>query len=660
METTMISKILIANRGEIACRIMRTAKRLGIATVAVYSDEDMNALHVKTADQAVRLGPAKASESYLCIDKIIQAAQATGADAIHPGYGFLSENAQFAQACIENDLIFIGPSVDAIKAMGSKSAAKTIMQEAKVPLVPGYHGEQQSPELLAQEAEKIAYPVLLKAAAGGGGKGMRIVWQAEEFDSALAAAKREAQASFSDQIMLVEKYLTEPRHVEIQVFCDQHGNAVYLFERDCSVQRRHQKVVEEAPAPGLKAETRAAMGEAAVRAAQAINYCGAGTVEFLLDSDGKFYFMEMNTRLQVEHPVTEMITGQDLVEWQIIVANGQPLPMEQSALQINGHAMEVRIYAEDPNNEFLPCTGLIKQLIHPPESTHLRLDTGVSSGDSVGIHYDPMIAKLIVSGENRAQAIARMDQALNQYVLVGVTTNTHYLQSVINTQAFKHAQLTTDFVERHANAIADYQLDYDWPELATLACFALLSEQVKSTDVWYQNTRLNHHSKSSLALHINETLRTFEIISADDSYTIMSDNYTALSMQASMQNGRFNTLINDVKTTYVCYADGQSLLIANSQGQWRAQRQLANHLSDQEEQQDGAILAPMNGSLIALSVNSGDRVKKGDLLAIVEAMKMEHNIKAPANGVVTECHYQEGDLVEGGKQIMLISPEAEA
>jgi 3-methylcrotonyl-CoA carboxylase alpha subunit len=432
----MFTKLLIANRGEISCRIIKTAKRMGILTVALYSDADQHALHVKMADEAVHVGPSPSKDSYLQAEKIIQIALKVGADAIHPGYGFLSENATFANLCEQNNIIFVGPPVSAIEAMGSKSAAKNIMELAKVPLVPGYHGDDQSVDGLKSHADKMGYPVLLKAAAGGGGKGMRQVWKNSEFNDALAAAKREAMSSFNDDLMLVEKYLTEPRHVEIQVFCDNFGDGVYLFERDCSVQRRHQKIIEEAPAFGMTEALRTQMGEAALKAAKAIHYAGAGTVEFLLDSDGQFYFMEMNTRLQVEHPVTEMITGQDLVEWQLRVAYNEPLPLAQGALKINGHAFEARIYAEDPSNDFLPATGRLSLLQPPIESRHVRVDTGVVEGDEVSVFYDPMIAKLIVWDENRDKALARLTKALTEYHIDGVVTNIEFLYNLANSSPF--------------------------------------------------------------------------------------------------------------------------------------------------------------------------------------------------------------------------------
>ncbi|MGB7479216.1 MAG: biotin carboxylase N-terminal domain-containing protein, partial [Burkholderiaceae bacterium] len=457
----MFTKILIANRGEIACRVAATARRLGIATVAVYSDADAQAKHVAVCDEAVRIGPAPAKESYLLGERIIEAALATGAQAIHPGYGFLSENAGFADACAKAGLVFIGPPAAAIRAMGSKSAAKALMEKAGVPLVPGYHGEDQDPALLNREADRIGYPVLLKASAGGGGKGMRIVDKSADFREALASCQREAISSFGDDRVLVEKYLTRPRHIEIQVFADSHGDCVYLFERDCSVQRRHQKVLEEAPAPGMTEERRRAMGEAAVAAAKAVGYVGAGTVEFIANQDGSFYFMEMNTRLQVEHPVTEMITGTDLVEWQLRVAAGLPLPRKQEQLAIHGHAIEARVYAENPDKGFLPSIGTLRHLrtpaavefgigdaASPAAEGVVRIDSGVRAGDAISPFYDPMIAKLIVWAPSREQALAQMAQALSDYQIVGLASNIAFLKRLIESRPFSAADLDTGLIER--------------------------------------------------------------------------------------------------------------------------------------------------------------------------------------------------------------------
>ncbi|MBS0540676.1 MAG: acetyl-CoA carboxylase biotin carboxylase subunit, partial [Proteobacteria bacterium] len=445
----MFSKILIANRGEIACRVIKTARRLGIKTVAVYSDADAKARHVAMADEAVHIGGSAARDSYLLVDKILDAARRTGAQAVHPGYGFLSENAGFAEACGKAGVVFIGPPPSAIRAMGSKSEAKKIMEKARVPLVPGYHGDDQAPELLAKEAARIGFPVLIKASAGGGGKGMRVVEEAGKFNDALAGAKREARASFADDHVLVEKYLTRPRHIEIQVFADGHGDCVYLFERDCSIQRRHQKVIEEAPAPNMDPARRKQMGEAAVAAAKAIGYVGAGTVEFIANQDGTFYFMEMNTRLQVEHPVTEAITGQDLVEWQLRVAAGGHLPLKQDELTIDGHAVEVRLYAEDPARNFLPSTGTLVHLRLPEENAHVRVDTGVRQGDTVTPFYDPMIAKVIVHDRDRTSAMRRMAALMAATEVVGVTTNAALLNALCAHPAFVGGEVDTGFIERY-------------------------------------------------------------------------------------------------------------------------------------------------------------------------------------------------------------------
>ena len=476
----MFNKILIANRGEIACRIIKTAKQMGVLTVAVYSDADKDSLHVHMADEAVYIGPSPSRESYLLGDKVIAAAKQTGAQAIHPGYGFLSENADFCRNCAAENITFIGPPVAAIEAMGSKSAAKNIMEKAEVPLVPGYHGEDQSRDIIKKAADDMGYPVLLKATAGGGGKGMRQVWSEAEFDEGLEAAKRESMSSFGDDTMLVEKYLTQPRHVEIQVFCDNHENAVYLFERDCSVQRRHQKVIEEAPAFSMSEELRTQMGESAIKSAQAIGYQGAGTVEFLLDIDGSFYFMEMNTRLQVEHPVTEMISGQDLVEWQLRVAAGEILPKTQDQLVLNGHAFEARIYAEDADNDFLPATGKLTLLKTPIESENVRIDTGVRQGDEVSVYYDPMIAKLIVWDENREKALQRLAKALSEYRINGVTTNIDFLYNLATSKPFVEADIDTGFIEKNNDLIFHNNEKPLANELPIAALFLVLSKENKA------------------------------------------------------------------------------------------------------------------------------------------------------------------------------------
>ncbi|RRJ83755.1 acetyl/propionyl/methylcrotonyl-CoA carboxylase subunit alpha [Aestuariirhabdus litorea] len=673
----MFNKILIANRGEIACRVIRTARRMGIATVAVYSDADRNALHVTMADEAIHIGGSPSRESYLLGERVIEAARRTGAQAIHPGYGFLSENAEFCNACKRENIVFIGPPVKAIKAMGSKSAAKQIMEAAGVPLVPGYHGDDQDPAVLRQASDSMGYPVLLKATAGGGGKGMRQVWRAEEFDEALAAAKREALNAFGDERMLVEKYLTQPRHVEIQVFCDQQGRAVYLFERDCSVQRRHQKVIEEAPAPGMSQALRQQMGEAAIRAAQAIDYEGAGTVEFLLDSDGSFYFMEMNTRLQVEHPVTEMITGQDLVEWQLRVASGEHLPCPQEQLEIRGHAFEARIYAEDPDNDFLPVTGTLRFLQPPATGHHVRVDTGVRQGDEVSVFYDPMIAKLVVWDEDRERALTRLTRALAEYRISGMTTNLEFLYNLANCPAFRAAELDTGFIDKHHAEIfleGEERLARDLP-LAAL--YLVLRQQQQAEQAarhsrdpfspWHQTQgwRLNAPSQRhfSLLLHeqayplVVEERRSgaacgYRIEGAGTVYCQDArGRLEGSQLRANLDGYQLNATVSE--------HDGIiSLYTADSALSFRLQR------PDLGEQQDagsaGALNAPMNGTVVALLVEPGSKVAKGDALLVMEAMKMEHSLRAPADGRVVSFYYQAGDLVDGGRELLEFEQDHEA
>nr|WP_136249527.1 acetyl/propionyl/methylcrotonyl-CoA carboxylase subunit alpha [Ningiella ruwaisensis] len=693
----MIKKILIANRGEIACRIIRTAKALGISTVAVYSDADANSQHVKQADEAVYLGGSAASESYLRGDLILEHAKRLNVDAIHPGYGFLSENAAFSQACQEKGVAFIGPGPEAIRAMGSKSAAKAIMEKAGVPLVPGYHGDEQSPAFLHEQARKMSYPVLLKAAAGGGGKGMRQVHKDEDFLAALEAAKREAMASFSDNHMLIEKYLTQPRHVEIQVFCDNHGNGVYLFERDCSVQRRHQKIIEEAPAPGMFDTLRKQMGEAALKAAKAINYSGAGTVEFLLDSDGRFYFMEMNTRLQVEHPVTEMITSEDLVAWQIQVADNQRLPKSQDELSFNGHAFEARIYAEDPDNEFLPATGVLNY-VKIPQGDGIRVDTGVVSQDEVSIYYDPMIAKLIAHGENREQALLKLIKALNDYHIVGVTSNIDYLLRVASSDAFTQAQLTTDFVERHADALKKPELASDLESLSMLAYASLVCERAEQND---ENTsqarsantpfskfagfRLNHRLEPSCHIELEGETHVLSCLLSDENasrhnqrvFSFAHAQAEKAAEDSSEQRVRISELSNpelsestdsfqhlkcriqvDLKQYHLdIIRKGQSLHLFTSDKHLIAKIPDKDLGEDSEAHGAGEIAAPMNGTVVDILVKSGDKVSKGDAIAIVEAMKMEHSLKAPFDGTVGECFFQAGERVDGGATLLIVEAD---
>lgn len=676
----MFDKILIANRGEIACRVIKTAKRMGISTVAVYSDADADSLHVAMADEAVHIGAAPSRDSYLSMDKIIAAAKRTGAQGIHPGYGFLSENAAFCELCAENDITFIGPPVGAIQAMGSKSAAKTIMENAGVPLVPGYHGDNQDPAFLKQTADEMGYPVLLKAAAGGGGKGMREVWTSEAFDEALATAKRESMNAFNDEIMLVEKFLTQPRHVEIQVFCDQHGDAVYLAERDCSVQRRHQKVIEEAPAPGMTEALRRQMGEAAIESAKAINYEGAGTVEFLLDSDGSFYFMEMNTRLQVEHPVTELITGQDLVEWQLRVAAGEPLPLKQDDIRINGHAVEVRIYAEDPDNDFLPATGTLSFLQTPQEDAHTRVDTGVRQGDTVSVYYDPMIAKLITWDEDREKALKRMVKALGEYRINGVTTNIDFLAKLASSKPFMNADLDTGFIEKHYAAIfRDDERDLI-PEVSLAALFLALQQQQQSAvyinpndtgSPWNLSNgwRMNEANVHSFEIECQEqtTVVAVEALGTEPS-SASANTQSSQPNQTQHFHIRFNeheidasgalnghTMQSDIagyrSKCSVAEHDGIHTLFTQ-QSSFKFTEVKPDLGDSSSSSSEGSLNAPMNGTIVTLLVEQGQPVAEGDALLVMEAMKMEHTIRAPAAGMVQEFYFQPGNLVDGGAELL--------
>lgn len=663
----MFTKILIANRGEIACRVIKTAKRMGIATVAVYSDADADALHVNMADEAIYIGASPSRESYLCGDKVIEAAKRTGAQAIHPGYGFLSENADFCRTCAENDIVFIGPPVGAIEAMGSKSAAKNIMEKASVPLVPGYHGEEQSITVLKKAADDMGYPVLLKATAGGGGKGMRQVWSANDFEAELAAAQREAKSSFGDDTMLVEKYLTQPRHVEIQVFCDNHNNAVYLFERDCSVQRRHQKVIEEAPAPGMSDELRQKMGEAAIKSAQAIGYQGAGTVEFLLDVDGSFYFMEMNTRLQVEHPVTELITGQDLVEWQLRVAANETLPKTQQQLAINGHAFEARIYAEDASNDFLPATGQLNFLQSPVESPNVRVDTGVRQGDEVSVYYDPMIAKLIVWDENRDKALQRLAKALSEYRISGVTTNIDFLYNLATCQPFVAADLDTGFIDKHQSLIFHEDQQTLADELPMAALYSVLAREQQAlriaaktndpyspwnnTNAWRLNEAHIHHF--SLAHH--ETIYPVSVEqkrSGNSSFYLINVNDKTYDCQGRIDGDCLYVNVNGHRSCATIAENDLTISLYRPNGVFNFNRVLPDYGDDNHGDGHGGLVAPMNGTVVAVLISQGQQVAKGEPLVIMEAMKMEHTIKAPADGVVSDVFYAAGDLVDGGAELL--------
>ncbi|MDO9143124.1 acetyl/propionyl/methylcrotonyl-CoA carboxylase subunit alpha [Rhodoferax sp.] len=663
----MFTKILIANRGEIACRVAATARRMGIKTVAVYSDADAHAKHVAACDESVHIGGSAPKDSYLRWEKIIEAAQATGAQAVHPGYGFLSENEEFAKACAAAGLVFIGPPASAIQAMGLKAESKQLMERAGVPLVPGYHGSDQAPALLQLKADEIGYPVLIKASAGGGGKGMRAVERSQDFADALTSCKREAINSFGSDAVLVEKYVQRPRHIEIQVFGDSFGNYVYLFERDCSVQRRHQKVLEEAPAPGMTNELRARMGEAAVAAARAVNYVGAGTVEFIVEQreDGSmdFFFMEMNTRLQVEHPVTEAITGQDLVEWQLRVANGEALPLAQAQLKITGHAIEARICAENPDNNFLPATGTLDVYRKPACSSFaispVRFDDGVRQGDSISPFYDSMVAKLIVHGDTREQALARLDDALAQTHIIGLTTNVQFLRHVLQSPSFAQANLDTGLIPREAGVL--FNQERVGLALAAAADVAqtLLEERAaegtdpfSKTDGWRSHgvfTRrfafefagepvqagLTYLHEGALSFTVGEVAGMLE--------------FTATPAGIDVRFAGQRALVNVYRQGEVGYihaAQGATQIIAVD---------LLLHAGEAPAEV-GRLTAPMPGKVVSFAVKAGDRVQRGQALAVMDAMKMEHTIAAPIDGVVEELLYAPGDqVVEGAELLKLVA-----
>jgi 3-methylcrotonyl-CoA carboxylase alpha subunit len=646
----MFRRILIANRGEIACRVIRTARRLGIAAVAVHSDADAGALHVAMADAAFAIGPAPARESYLRIEAILDAARRSGAEAIHPGYGFLSENAEFAEACEAAGIAFIGPPAAAIRAMGSKSAAKALMEQAGVPLVPGYHGEDQDPRHLADAAAAIGYPVLIKASAGGGGRGMRVVTEAGDFAEALGAAQREAQAAFGDGRVLVEKYLTQPRHIEIQVFADRHGNTVSLFERDCSIQRRHQKVVEEAPAPGLDAAARAAMGEAAVAAARAVGYVGAGTVEFIAEA-GRFYFMEMNTRLQVEHPVTECVTGLDLVEWQLRVAAGEALPEAPAAP--HGHAIEVRICAEDPARDFLPATGTI---LHLREPEGARIDTGVRQGDAITPWYDSMIAKLIVHGADRAEALRRLSAALDGYALAGVATNLDLLRRIARHPDFSAGGVDTGFIGKHAAALlAPPEAPVDW--LLAAAALHLLgaARAAADADPWSvpDGWRMNAGPHQDLVFRLEDGAAVTLRVHPEGQGARLDLPGGAAEARLA---GEALTLGAETRRAVVL-RQGAALTILLDGTPHRL------GIVDPLAPPDGAaaagarIASPIPARVTRLLVAAGDRVEAGTALLMLEAMKMELTLRAAAAGTVEAIHAAVGDLVEEGKELVVLTPD---
>ncbi|KAF3436262.1 hypothetical protein FNV43_RR23354 [Rhamnella rubrinervis] len=688
-----LEKILVANRGEIACRIMRTAKRLGIRTVAVYSDADRDSLHVKSADEAVRIGPPPARLSYLSASSILEAAVRTGAQAIHPGYGFMSESAEFAQVCEDKGLTFIGPPASAIRDMGDKSASKRIMGAAGVPIVPGYHGNEQDIEVMKKEADRIGYPILIKPTHGGGGKGMRIVQSPEEFVESFLGAQREAAASFGISTILLEKYITQPRHIEVQIFGDKHGNVLHLYERDCSVQRRHQKIIEEAPAPNILNDFRSHLGQAAVSAAKAVGYHNAGTVEFIVDTiSGQFYFMEMNTRLQVEHPVTEMIVGQDLVEWQIRVANGEALPKSQSQVPLSGHAFEARIYAENVPKGFLPATGVLYHYHHVPVSSTVRVETGVEQGDTVSMHYDPMIAKLVVWGENRATALVKLKDCLSKFQVAGLPTNINFLQKLASHWAFENGNVETHFIERFkddlfvnpANSVVAEEAFNAARFSARLVAACIIEKEHSawkenlsgdngSLSMWYSSPpfRVHHCARSTMELEweneydsSGSNLLPLSIThKPDGNYLIETgeNNFPGLEVKATnLDDHDFRVevdgLIMDVSLAVYTKDQAKHIHIWYGSHHHHFKQRMGLELSEEDESQhkpsfetashpQGTIVAPMAGLVVKVLVEDGTKVEEGQPILVLEAMKMEHVVKAPSAG------YVRGLLVSTGQQV---------
>ncbi|XP_038671932.1 methylcrotonoyl-CoA carboxylase subunit alpha, mitochondrial isoform X1 [Scyliorhinus canicula] len=654
-----IEKILIANRGEIACRVMRTAKKMGVRSVAVYSEADKSSMHVAMADEAYHIGPAASQQSYLNVEKIIQVAKTSAAQAIHPGYGFLSENTEFAERCKKEGIIFIGPPSSAIRDMGIKSTSKVIMSAAGVPVVEGYHGDKQSNQQLMEEASKIGYPVMIKAVRGGGGKGMRIAQTKADFLEQLESARREAKKSFNDDVMLIEKFVDTPRHVEVQVFGDQYGNAVYLFERDCSVQRRHQKIIEEAPGPGISLEVRRRLGEAAVQAAKAVNYVGAGTVEFIMDSQHNFYFMEMNTRLQVEHPVTEMITGTDLVEWQLRVAAGEKLPMTQEELSVNGHAFEARIYAEDPSNNFMPGAGPLLHLSTPVADAFTRIETGVKQGDEVSVHYDPMIAKLVVWGNDRIMALNKLKYCLRQYNIVGLNTNIDFLLNLAAHPEFEAGNVHTDFIPQHYDRLFPVKEATNKDVLCQAALALILHERIQtntfkglSHDPFspFANStgrRLNILYCRNLALMDGQNKVNIDVTyNSDGTYSIQIDEevfHVFGELDAVGDATYLKCSVNGMVCRPKLVLTDNSIHLFSMEGSVQVNSPVPKYLVgiDTSGSRGGAV-APMTGTIEKVFVKEGDHVKAGDSLMVMIAMKMEHTIKAPKAGVIEKVLYKEG------------------
>ncbi|XP_044752182.1 methylcrotonoyl-CoA carboxylase subunit alpha, mitochondrial [Coccinella septempunctata] len=668
-----VDKLLIANRGEIACRIMKTAKRLGVRTVAVFSEADKKSLHVEMADEAYNIGPPPSAQSYLRGDYIIEVAKRSKCSAIHPGYGFLSENVEFAGSCEKNNIIFVGPPASAIRDMGIKSTSKAIMSRAGVPVIGGYHGEDQSLETLSKEASKIGFPVMIKAVRGGGGKGMRIALTESEFEEALESAKTESQKSFGDSVVLLEKFIQEPRHVEVQVFADKYGNAVHLFERDCSVQRRHQKIIEEAPAPGVTKKLRNDLGKAAVQAAKAVGYVGAGTVEFILDRNThNFHFMEMNTRLQVEHPITEMITGTDLVEWQLRVASGEELPLAQDQIKLMGHAFEARIYAENPREGFLPGAGNLKYLVPPQESEHIRIETGVRQGDDVSVFYDPMIAKLVVWGEDRSIALARLRKNLLEYNIAGLETNVNFLLELTNHKEFKKGHVHTNFIRDYHDSLFPMVNTTENEKIQAALATILFERKVnegrstKNPFVLESNFRVNHYHVRNLSIVFDKEEIPVQVkfIGRNNFEVSLNDGMTWHTVSADLKKMNAKTLltttIDDLKSACSVFHYENKVILFNDNGKKEFS---LPHMVQQTETEDdltttsSKAVSPMPGIIDKIFVGVGDTIRKGDNLFVLIAMKMEHIVKAPRDAKVAGVHFKPGDNI--AKDAVVVAFEEE-